>query len=245
MAEPAKRSAKKAEAPDAPLAALIKAAPKLASPKEARARIDEWLGEIAGTRAGKALKALLGADAKSRSAKLAGAIAVIAEGSPYLFDLIRADPERILRVLEADPEAHFATLIATVTCAGLAETDEAAMMRALRRSKAEAALLIALADIGGVWLVERVTRALTQFADTAVGAAVRFLLRTVAEQGKLTPRDPAAPERATGYVVLAMGKMGAHELNYSSDIDLIVLYDENAQALGKGAEPAEIGRAHV
>ena len=114
------------------------------------------------------------------------------------------------------------------------------MMRVLRRGKAEAALLIALADIGGVWPVERVTRALTDFADASTGAAVRFLLRTVAAQGKLKLRNPAAPEEGTGYVVLAMGKMGAHELNYSSDIDLIVLYDENGSALASGAEPAAL-----
>ena len=127
-----------------------------------------------------------------------------------------------------------------MTRAGLAEQDEADMMRALRRGKAEAALLIALADIGGVWPVERVTRALTEFADAALGAAVRYLLRGAAAQGKLKPRDPAKPEEGSGYVVLAMGKMGALELNYSSDIDLIVLYDENAPALAEGVEPGAL-----
>ena len=71
-------------------------------------------------------------------------------------------------------------------------------MRALRRAKAEAALLIALADIGGVWPVERVTRALTDFADAALGAAVRYLLRGAAAQGKLKPaiRQGGARARA-------------------------------------------------
>ena len=49
--------------------------------------------------------------------------------------------------------------------------------------------------------------------------------RRGARSGKLKPRDPAQPEDGSGYVVLAMGKMGAFELNYSSDIDLIVLFD--------------------
>ncbi len=113
-------------------------------------------------------------------------------------------------------------------------------MRALRRGKAEAALLIALADIGGVWPVERVTRALTEFADAALGAAVRYLLRGAAASGKLKPADAAKPEQGSGYVVLAMGKMGAFELNYSSDIDLIVLYDEDAPALAEGVEPGAL-----
>jgi len=235
----AKRSIRKADTA-AGFAALIKAAPKLSSPKDARGRVDEWLGEIARTAAGKALTPLLAAEVKSRSAKLAAAVAAIAEASPFLWDLIRAEPDRFLRILEAEPEGHFAAVIADVTRAGLAEQDEADMMRVLRRGKAEAALLIALADIGGVWPVERVTRALTDFADAATGAAVRFLLRGVAEQGKLTLRNPAAPEQDSGYVVLAMGKMGAHELNYSSDIDLIVLYDENSSARADGAEPAAL-----
>ena len=105
--------------------------------------------------------------------------------------------------------------------------------------KAEAALLIALADIGGVWPVMRATRALTELADTAVAAAVRFLLRDAARRGRLKPADPAKPEQGSGYIVLAMGKMGAFELNYSSDIDLIVFYDPDAPALaGKDAAAA-------
>ncbi len=104
-------------------------------------------------------------------------------------------------------------------------------MRLLRRMKAEAALLIALADIGGVWPVMRTTRALTELADTAVGAAVRFLLREAAARGKLKPADLKNPEQGSGHIVLAMGKMGAFELNYSSDIDLIVFYDPEAPAL--------------
>ena len=210
--------AKRSASNDTPvgLATLIKSAPKLSSPKEARARVDEWLGEIARTPAGKALKppaltlAIPSPQIQTRSVKLAGLVAAIAEGSPYLWDLIRAEPDRLLGILEAEPEAHFAAVLAEVTRAGLAEQDEAAMMRVLRRGKAEAALMIALADIGGVWPVERVTRALTEFADAAAGAAVRFLLRGMAAQGKLTLRNPAAPEEGSGYVVLAMGKMGAH-----------------------------------
>jgi len=101
-------------------------------------------------------------------------------------------------------------------------------------------LLIALADIGGVWPVERVTRALTELADAALRAAVRYLLRGAAAQGKFSPCDPARPEEGSGYVILAMGKMGAFELNYSSDIDLIVLYDENASVLAAGCRAGSV-----
>ena len=90
------------------------------------------------------------------------------------------------------------------------------------------ALLIAIADIGGVWPVMQVTHALTELADTMVQAAVRFLLRDAVRRDRLKPADPEQPELGSGYIVLAMGKMGAFELNYSSDIDLIVFFDPDA-----------------
>jgi [glutamine synthetase] adenylyltransferase / [glutamine synthetase]-adenylyl-L-tyrosine phosphorylase len=113
-------------------------------------------------------------------------------------------------------------------------------MMLLRRMKAEAALMIAIADIGGAWPVMRVTRALTEIADTACQAAVRYLLTTYARNGKFKPRDPAAPEVGSGYIVLAMGKMGGFELNYSSDIDLIVFFDPTTPALVPGVEPGAL-----
>ena len=116
-------------------------------------------------------------------------------------------------------------------------------MRLLRRMKAEAALLIALADIGGVWPVMRATRALTELADTAIRAAVRFLLRDAAARGRLKPADPAKPEEGSGHIVLAMGKMGAFELNYSSDIDLIVFYDRGRAGAGRQGRRHRVLRA--
>jgi [glutamine synthetase] adenylyltransferase / [glutamine synthetase]-adenylyl-L-tyrosine phosphorylase len=238
MAE-AKRRAKKTEQSATTLAAVIKTAPRLSAAKEARARVDEWLSEIARTASGKTLKKLV-TPANSRESKLAAVVSAIAEASPYLWDLVRAEPNRFLNLLHADPDARFAALVTDAQHIGLHADDETQVMRGLRRAKAEAALLIALADIGGVWPVERVTRALTEFADAALGAAVRYLLRGAGASGKLKLRDAAKPEEGSGYVVLAMGKMGAFELNYSSDIDLIVLYDPDAPALAEGVEPAAL-----
>ena len=116
------------------------------------------------------------------------------------------------------------------------------MMRALRATKAQAALLIALADIGKVWPVMRVTDALTALADAALRAALRFLMHDAVRRGKLSPADKTQPEIGSGYFILAMGKMGAFELNYSSDIDLIVLFDPERSALPPGTEA---GAAHV
>jgi glutamate-ammonia-ligase adenylyltransferase len=102
------------------------------------------------------------------------------------------------------------------------------------------ALLIALADIGGVWDVVTVTAALTAIADTAVRLATDHALRQAGAQGKISLADPAAPGRGSGLVVLALGKHGAGELNYSSDIDIVVFFDpEIAEAAGV-AEPSSL-----
>src|SRR3981189_2578962 len=103
--------------------------------------------------------------------------------------------------------------------------------------KSEAALLIALCDVGGVWPVMRVTAALTDLAVASVQSALRYLLRQEAARGRMTATNLDRPEDDSGLVVLAMGKMGAGELNYSSDIDLIVFFDPAAPTLAPDIEP--------
>lgn len=102
---------------------------------------------------------------------------------------------------------------------------EARAMADLRIAKRRAALAIAMADIAGVWDVNKVTAELTRFADACVGGALRFLLRQEAERAGMEERDGAKLEQSAGLTVLAMGKYGAYELNYSSDIDLVTFYD--------------------
>src|SRR5262249_41792800 len=144
-------------------------------------------------------------------------IDAIASSSPYLWDLVRTDPVRLVALLQSDPDRRLAKLRAGVADMPADATDAEAM-RLLRTMKAEAALLIALADIGGLWEVMRVTAALTEVADTAVSTALRHVLRQAARAGKLALPDAGDPEKGCGLFVLAMGKMGAFELNYSSDI---------------------------
>ena len=128
-------------------------------------------------------------------------------------------------------------LIETTSREVLAATNEADVMRLLRHMKSEAALLIALCDIGGVWPVMQVTAALTEIATSSVQEALRYLLRQEASRGRLSPPDKDRPEAGCGLFVLAMGKMGAGELNYSSDIDLIVFFDADASTLAGDIEP--------
>ncbi|ODN70567.1 Glutamate-ammonia-ligase adenylyltransferase [Methylobrevis pamukkalensis] len=149
---------------------------------------------------------------------------------------MRGRPGMVLGILTTSPEARMDGLIARLRACG--DGSEAEVMAELRRVKREAALLIALADLGGVWQLFEVTGALTRLADASVSAALRFLLGEAARQGKFQPPDPADPEAGSGLVVLGMGKQGAGELNYSSDIDLIVFYDTDRAPLAEGVEPA-------
>ena len=208
---------------------LTGALPRAAA--KGRNRSTEWISSIAGIAAGKSLKSLIAAHAR-----LAMLLAGIAGSAPYLWDLICADPARLLRLLTNSPEEEFARLMKTAQRAGATARATASVMQVLRRMKAEAALLIALADIGGVWPVARVTASLTEVADTALRIGVRRLLADAAKSGKFRLSDAKNPETGSGYMVLAMGKMGAHELNYSSDIDLMVFFKGANPALTDGAQ---------
>jgi glutamate-ammonia-ligase adenylyltransferase len=218
----------------ASLAARIVTTPKLIDAKAAAARVADWLADTPAGEA-KRLKAVLAAHPI-----LTTLLQGLAEHSPYLWDLASGEPKRLLSLFDADPDTHFAELRAEHGRAIARTADEDEAMRLLRRMKAEAALLIALADIGGVWPVMRAAHALTELADTAVDSAVHFILAAAVRAGQLKPKDKAQPQTGSGYIVLAMGKMGAFELNYSSDIDLIVLYDPEAPSLPEDAVPAPL-----
>ena len=199
--------------------------------RQGRAHVAEWLVSIGRTGSGGAHAALVAAHPA-----MAKTLAGIAESAPYIWQLAGADPERLLRLLRNDPEIERAALLSGLRQSAAVAKDAAAIMRVLRRAKAEAALLIALADIGAVWPVARVTAALTDFADAAITAAVRHLLGEAAEHGKLMVRDRDDPAAGSGYIVLAMGKMGGSELNFSSDIDLMVFFDPAVAALAPDVE---------
>src|SRR5262245_4217197 len=216
------------------LADRIASAPPLLDKKSAHARVAGWLSELSSKDV-RPIEILL-RDKPVIRALLEG----LAESSAYLWDLASREPGRLLRLLQADPDEHFRALLAQGVRAVATCKDEPEAMRLLRRMKSEAALLIALADIGGVWPIMRAARALTDLADTAVDAAVRFCLAEAARAGKLVAKDITNPQAGSGYIVLAMGKMGAFELNYSSDIDLIVLYDLAASGLTAHAEPSTL-----
>lgn len=178
----------------------------------------------------------LAADPRVR-AVLAG----LAEHSTFLWGIATRDPERLGQLLEASPEESLARLVADQRAAGRPEpgsnVDLEAVGRRLRRNRQALALLVAMADIGGVWPLEQVTGALSDFADASVAGALDALLRQAADLGRFLPKDPGDLQAGSGLVVLGLGKLGAGELNYSSDIDLVVFFDPEAAPLRAGTEP--------
>jgi [glutamine synthetase] adenylyltransferase / [glutamine synthetase]-adenylyl-L-tyrosine phosphorylase len=144
--------------------------------------------------------------------------------SGFLSRLALREAEILPRCFAMGPETVLQEILARTQSVASCD-DEAVAMAELRAAKRGAALIIALADIGGLWSLEQVTGALTEFADACVRGALRFLLRQAAARHGMDERDGAVLEATTGLTVLAMGKYGAHELNYSSDIDLVVFYD--------------------
>lgn len=166
-----------------------------------------------------------GAEAVARhmpeaSGALREALVGMAGSSPYLEGLLAREATWLAGALE-DPEGARADLIAGLAAGPLDE-----VKLALRVAKRRIALLIGFADLTGVWSLEEVTGSLTQFADQALGAALRSALLPELRRGRVPGQGEDALPEAAGLVMLAMGKMGAHELNYSSDIDLICLFDE-------------------
>jgi len=213
------------------LAARFVGGPHISAPDQAEARLREWLADLVPEQAAE-VDRLLHRFPTARTIFLG-----LAEASPYLFDLVCTDTPRAIRLLLSEPERHLVQLIERTGRDVLAAQSEIEVMQLLRRTKSEAALLVALCDIGGVWPVMQVTAALTDLAVASVQSALRFLLREEANRGKIVPPDPDRPENGSGLIVLAMGKMGAGELNFSSDIDLIVFYDTAASSLAPDIEP--------
>ncbi|MFT4089496.1 MAG: bifunctional [glutamine synthetase] adenylyltransferase/[glutamine synthetase]-adenylyl-L-tyrosine phosphorylase [Asticcacaulis sp.] len=171
-------------------------------------------------------------------------LAPVVSSSPYLASLMRRDPKRLRETLVEAPEARLkAILLETealtqAAISGEASPDTDAAKKRLRQLKADTHLLTALADLGDVWNLDHVTAALTRFADAVTEAAIALAVREERDRGRLKPYDPAG-ERGVlpGLFVLAMGKHGAGELNYSSDIDITFFCELEELPLNAGLEP--------
>ncbi len=210
-----------------PLYEQLVKAPALSDPVVAEARLAALCSSSA------AVTTL--ADVPAVAALLKG----IADHSPYLWKLAIAEPARLARLLTAAPEMSLADCLIDLR-ESLTGANEAGAMRLLRRAKQDVALLVALADLGGLWTTRDVMSALTRAADLFVAAALDFILRDEHAGGRLYLVDPSHPAENCGVLILALGKHGGGELNYSSDTDLIIFFDPASATAQHQSEPVSV-----
>ncbi|ASY68135.1 bifunctional [glutamine synthetase] adenylyltransferase/[glutamine synthetase]-adenylyl-L-tyrosine phosphorylase [Sinorhizobium fredii] len=165
--------------------------------------------------------------------------------SPFLRDTAASSPATLEALLS---ESLPGFLRSRIDAARKAWQDEATgkalpdaeIMSRLRRARREVAFAVALADLARLFDGRETTHWLSDFAGAAVSAAIDHLLLGAHESGKFVLPDSAAPSVGSGVVVLGMGKLGACELNYSSDIDLVIFYDPQSGILVSRDEATEI-----
>jgi glutamate-ammonia-ligase adenylyltransferase len=171
--------------------------------------------------------------------EVAAMVRAIGGNSQFLSDLTARESATLARVMEDGPDAVVEQALTRLRgVAPGARRDE--VSAAMRRAKRVVALTAALADIGGMWPVERFTGVMTELAEAALQLAVAHLLTAAQAAGQVRLVDPEHPAEGSGFAVLGMGKLGARELNYSSDIDLVLIYDPVAPIYTRRTEVDEL-----
>ncbi|MEX3008095.1 bifunctional [glutamine synthetase] adenylyltransferase/[glutamine synthetase]-adenylyl-L-tyrosine phosphorylase [Hoeflea sp. TYP-13] len=160
--------------------------------------------------------------------------------SPYLSEIALYHPECVLRTIQAQPQQLLDELVESARNAWKDCTSEAELMAMLRQLKRQLAFSLAIYDLGRVLETPKVTAWLSAFARASVSSAIDHLLLTAHNAGKLVLRDVENPSKGSGLTVIGMGKLGSSELNYSSDIDLVVIYDPQADIVKDRDEATDI-----
>ena len=154
-------------------------------------------------------------------------LAAIFGNSPFLTHCLLSEVEFARDIFTRGPE-HSLNETQIALCRDITpDTTTQAVMSLLRRARRRVALSVGIADITGSWPLQRITGALSEFADMAIQLTVSHLLAEGRKAGEIDLANADDPSHASGFIVLGMGKLGAFELNYSSDIDLILLFDED------------------
>ncbi len=153
--------------------------------------------------------------------------------SPYLRDAAVADEGLLTLAISEPVETALAKLVTEARDCWRPNGEgsiptEAEVMTSLRVAKRRLSFIAALADLGRVFTARDTTRWLSDMADAALAAAIDHLLLANHNSGKLKLKNTDAPSEGSGLVVLGMGKLGARELNYSSDIDAVVFFEPSA-----------------
>lgn len=175
-------------------------------------------------------------------APLARFVAATGDLSPFLRDSFRRRPAILERLFDTALDDRLARLLNEIALLAREAGSEGDLMQALREAKGEAHALIALGSLAAIHDAQQTVRLLSALAEACIRAAVDYLLAEAHAAGKLALPDPARPSEGSGLIVIGMGKLGANELNFSSDIDLIVFFEPEAPAI---KDPIEAGELFV
>ncbi|MEQ8332615.1 bifunctional [glutamine synthetase] adenylyltransferase/[glutamine synthetase]-adenylyl-L-tyrosine phosphorylase [Nisaea sp.] len=196
--------------------------PEITDSEAARVGLERWQ-EQPGVLSDQVLADRAGSIAGHRNGRrlLQGLFA----NSPYLTQLMIRDIEFAVSLLEDGPDQTETRLLQDAAALDPASLKTPELMTALRVLKRHYSLTTAIADITRAWPLERVTGALSDLADIAIAASWRHALQQEISAGRLPASEGDDILDGSGLICLGMGKLGARELNYSSDIDLIVFFD--------------------
>ncbi|MEM7171078.1 MAG: bifunctional [glutamine synthetase] adenylyltransferase/[glutamine synthetase]-adenylyl-L-tyrosine phosphorylase [Pseudomonadota bacterium] len=154
----------------------------------------------------------------------------IFSNSPFLTQCLLSETATLADFLERGAEQVLSDVVSRLKQETRAGVERSRVMTSLRVARRQIAMIVALADISGQWSLNQVVGALSEATEALISAALDHLLGQAADRGELELVSAKAPQEDCGYVIFAMGKLGAGELNYSSDVDLIVIFDpEKAQ----------------
>jgi [glutamine synthetase] adenylyltransferase / [glutamine synthetase]-adenylyl-L-tyrosine phosphorylase len=145
--------------------------------------------------------------------------------APYLDRLCRRREETLVALATTGPAAIIATALQQTREA--LNLDEDAAKAALRHAKADVHLACAMGDLTGSMSLNEVTKALSDLGDEAAKTALALAAKGAASRDQAALTDEGT---VPGFFLIAMGKHGAHELNYSSDVDLAAFFDRDAFA---------------
>ena len=164
--------------------------------------------------------------------------------SPYLYGIVCAKPDMLAFALAGDIKTQMETIITRVTNAWKNENGtpsvEAYVMCELRQAKQQAALSLALYDLAKITSAKDTTQYLSDLASATITASFDHLLIDAHDRGKVVLKNVTTPSKNSGLIVLGMGKLGAGELNYSSDIDIVVFFEADAGIVEDRGEATDV-----
>ncbi|HTV41122.1 MAG TPA: bifunctional [glutamate--ammonia ligase]-adenylyl-L-tyrosine phosphorylase/[glutamate--ammonia-ligase] adenylyltransferase [Candidatus Sulfotelmatobacter sp.] len=172
-------------------------------------------------------------------------LAALVSGSQFLAEFIQSNPH-LLSVLDFEQlrfprrSDGFRRDVQNAVASRLDTRDYAGALTELRRFKQRETLRIAARDLGRLSNVVEITRELSGVADACLDAVLQIVSKQLSEKfGHPFHQDVQGRWQPTAFCIFGLGKLGGHELNYSSDVDVLYLYGEEGEVF---KEPPRNGK---